>query len=113
MKTQLLIDFPYLSIRTLYAKTGIDHVKDGFAFHKHLVLSSILYNIRKFSADEVVLAVDDLKQWRKKIYFDYKAHRKLEREASTFDWAAYFKYIDEFLQELKLLPFILFKFPYF
>lgn len=109
---RLLIDFNNLSIRNLFADTKTDHVKENFAFHKHLVLTSILSSLKKFNPFEVLLAVDDVANWRKLVYPKYKANRKVMRDASDFDWKAYYKYIDEFLKDLKELPFKILKVSY-
>lgn len=102
---KLYIDFNNLSIRCLFANTKVDHVSENFQFHKHLVFNTIFSNIKKFEPDEVILAVDSQKNWRKKVYSEYKANRKLARDASDFDWPTYFTYISEYIDELKTMPF--------
>jgi len=113
MKKILYIDFPHLSIRTFLAP--VPNQKWGvldIGFHKHMIMTSLFYNINKFKPDEVVLAVDDINNWRKKVYPEYKAHRKVKREADDIDWDSYFKHVAEFVEELKTFPFKILKVPY-
>lgn len=108
---RLLIDFNHLAIRTLFANTKVNW-NESFAFHKHLVLNTIFSNIKNFEPSEVVLAIDDRKNWRKKVYIDYKANRKLQRDASDFPWEKYFEHIEEFLESMKELPLKVIKVPF-
>lgn len=112
MKTTLLFDFNHLCIRSLFAGHGVDWKDGDFSFHKHLVLNVILANLRQFNPSECILAVDDRKNWRKKLYPEYKANRQKERDASDFDWSAYFTYINTFVEELKELPFKVIQVPF-
>src|SRR4030067_419694 len=110
---KLLIDFNHLAIRTLFAPNGMDkNSEEFFPFHKHLVLSTIFSNIKKFEPTEVILAVDDKQNWRKKVYPEYKANRKLARDASEFSWDKYFIYMDEFLDSITDLPFKVLRVPF-
>lgn len=109
---KLLLDFNNLSIRTLLSNHEIDWSSGDYSFHRHLVLNTIFSNIKKFKPDEVILAIDDIRNWRKKAYPEYKANRKLIRDASDFDWASYFTYIEEYIEELKILPFKIMRVPY-
>ena len=112
MAKKLLIDFNNLAIRTLFASHNHDWATEGFSFHKHLVLNTLISDIKKFDPDEVILAVDDIRNWRKKVYPEYKANRKIQREALDFDWDAYFNHINIFTESLKLLPFKILTVPY-
>ena len=108
---KLLIDTNHLCIRTLFAGKIVG-TEESFHYHRHLVLNTILSNIRKFEPSEVILAVDDKKNWRKKVYPEYKANRKLIRDASDFPWDKYYVYMDEFLTSLQELPFKVIRDPF-
>ncbi len=118
MKKKLLIDFNNICIRTLLVGQGPDDIPaheldDKLRGHKHTLLNTLFANFKQFHPDEVILAVDDQRNWRKQIYPDYKANRKLVREASTFDWAKYYSYINEFTSEIKnTFPFKILQIPY-
>ena len=49
---------------------------------RHVVLTSILSNKRKFAKDygEIIIASDSRKYWRKTVFPFYKAHRAADRE---------------------------------
>ena len=109
---RLFIDFSHLSHRALFTTHGVDFNRDGYDFHKHIVLNTILSNIKTFSPDEVILAIDDRISWRKKLFPEYKEHRAKARDAHPLDFNKYYAYIDEYLKELKLLPFKQIKVPF-
>lgn len=99
---RLLIDYNNMAIRTLFSDmTMIADPNPEFHLHKHKLMASIFYNIRKFEPDEVVLAVDGKGYWRKKIYSEYKAHRKDKRDTDVFPWEDYYEYMDEFTADIK------------
>lgn len=84
-----------------------------FDQHKHILLSTIFANIRKFGPDEVIIAIDDRSNWRKKFYSEYKANRKEKRDVDLFPWEIYFEYINKFTEELKdNFPFKFIQIPY-
>lgn len=93
---QLIFDLNHLAYRTLFAcRNDIEQV--GFKYHQHAMFNTILSMARKFTPDEVVLCVDDRKNWRKKIYSDYKAQRKDAREKSDVDWEKFYESFEEFV----------------
>lgn len=113
IKTRLLVDLNNLNIRTLFAGHGVNWEKEGYGFHRHLVLNTLFANIRKFNPCEIILCIDAVKtSWRKKVYSEYKANRKLLRDASDFDWSSYFEHINIFVEDLKFLPFKVIQVPY-
>jgi len=111
-KTILFFDTNHVAIRCLFAGHGQDWNTNDFSFHKHLMLNTIIGAMKKFNADEVVLAIDDVRNWRKKVYKEYKGNRKKVRDSQDFDWKAFFKYYQEFLEELKRLPFKILRIPF-
>lgn len=111
-KKRLLIDTNHLAIRTLFSAHGTDWDREGFDMHKHIFMTALLASVVKFDPDEVILAVDSVKNWRKKVYAEYKANRKIKRDSQDFDWNKYFDYFTEFLESLKELPFKILRVPY-
>ena len=106
-RTVLFIDYNNLSIRCLFGDTTMfNNPNPSFDQHKHILLATIFSNIKKFSPDEVIIAIDDRKNWRKLFYEDYKANRKDSRDKDIFPWEKYFGYINNFTNELKkIFPF--------
>jgi 5'-3' exonuclease len=101
MSTNLIIDFNHLAYRSLFgAKKDILDV--GFGYFKHVILSGMFSLIRKFSPDEVVIAVDSNTNWRKQVFPEYKATRKEKRDAQEdINWADVFATMEELVEELK------------
>jgi 5'-3' exonuclease len=112
--TTLLIDFNNLAVRTVFMdKQTINNPNPDWNLHKHSVLTSIFYNIRKFKPNEVILAVDDKNCWRKNIFKEYKAHRKDKKDNDIFPWDRYHAYIDEYIQQIKeCFPFVILSPPF-
>lgn len=101
-KTRLLIDFSHLSIRNLFAdREIINNPNPEFNLHRHQLITSLLFLIKKFNPNEVVLGIDNKLNWRKKLYTDYKAHRKAKRDQDVFPWDAYYTYLEELIQDIK------------
>ena len=70
---------------------------------RHMVLNTIRANVRKFRGDygnNIVIACDDRKYWRKDIFPFYKAHRKQAREDSGHDWESIFECLGKVRSEL-------------
>jgi 5'-3' exonuclease len=112
--TTLFLDFNNLAIRTVFSdKDTINNPNPDFNLHRDALLTSIFYNIRNFKPDEVILAVDDENCWRKKIYPEYKEHRKSKKDNDIFPWNSYYSYISEYIEEIKVIfPFVVLKVPY-
>lgn len=69
---------------------------------RHAILSSILSNKKKFSREygEMVIMVDSRTYWRKAVFSQYKACRKVARDASDIDWTFIFDMIKEIREDL-------------
>lgn len=100
--SRLYIDYNHLCIRSLFADMSlVNDPNPDFKMHKHRVMNSLFYNIKKFRPTEVIIAVDGKNYWRKKIFEDYKAHRKDKRDKDVFPWGKYYDYMDEFTADIK------------
>lgn len=110
----LLIDYNNLAIRSVFSdKNMINNPKPEWNLHKHQLLQSIFYNVRKFKPTEVILAIDDKNNWRKKVYPDYKAKRKDKKDNDIFPWDEFYTYLYSFTEEMKeVLPFYFMQVPY-
>ena len=72
-------------------------------FLRHLVLNSIRMYNKKYRDEygQVVIAVDGSNSWRKRVFPQYKAHRKKNREASSMDWDKFFEILNTVREEIK------------
>lgn len=109
----VLFDLNHVAYRCLFA--GINDIKDvGWAYFKHIMYNHIFAVCKKFNATEVILCVDSSENWRKKIYPEYKATRKEQREEQKdIDWNAFFTAFREFTEEVKqYFPFYVLQIKY-
>lgn len=74
--------------------------KDFYAYWKHLVLSSLLYNISDRKPNKIIFAIEGMGNWRKEIYKDYKAKRKDARDKSIIDFDTFFPILEHFINNL-------------
>jgi 5'-3' exonuclease len=101
-KRILFLDFNNLTIRGLLQDpTMFSNPNPEFSQHKHVLLGMIFSNIEKFEPDEVICAVDDQRNWRKKVYSEYKANRKEKRDKDVFPWDKYYEHINSFTEGIK------------
>tara|TARA_Y100000310_G_scaffold15713_1_gene15786 strand:+ start:1188 stop:2072 length:885 start_codon:yes stop_codon:yes gene_type:complete len=70
---------------------------------RHMVLNSIRSVRKKFYPDygEIIIACDDKHYWRKEVFPYYKAHRKIDRKESPYDWNQIFGVLDNIKEELR------------
>ena len=75
---------------------------------RHMILNSIRGYKQKFGAKygNLVIACDGQNYWRRKVFPQYKANRKKDREESGYDWSAIFEALSAVREELNAV------FPY-
>ena len=84
-----MVDFNNLAFRMLFNKeVDITSASPNFQLWKYLVFNSLYQEISKSSKiNEVIIAMDDNKSWRKKLFPRYKESRKKNREKQVdIDW---------------------------
>jgi hypothetical protein len=93
--------------------------EEGMQMWKYKYLNSIFEFLNNFNADELIIAVDSRKNWRKQIFPFYKSNRKLTRkskdnkELGWFRYENYFEFYKNFLQEIQTnLPFKVMEIPH-
>jgi len=99
----LIFDLNHVAYRCLFAARK-DIADVGWQYFKHVMYNHIFSLCKKFDATKVVLAVDSKENWRKKIYPEYKQHRKENREKEANDdinWDEFFKAFQEFVDDTK------------
>lgn len=96
----IIIDFSQISIAAFMAQPDAE-LTEGFL--RHLVLNSIRMYNKKYRDEygQVVIAVDGANSWRKRVFPQYKAHRKKNREASSMDWEKFFEILNTVREEIK------------
>jgi hypothetical protein len=75
---------------------------------RHTILNSIRMFRNKFVKDygEMVICCDDKDNWRKKVFPEYKANRKKNRENDITDWKTLFELLHEMRDDLtKYFPY--------
>jgi hypothetical protein len=120
-KKLILIDFNNVCYQVVFSKYLVDKYKghtseelNGENFDA-LVRDSIkmtfqkVFNILEWNQDsetDMLFAKDGYKLWRKKIFQEYKQHRKADRDSSDVDFGLVFKVFDKIWEELRsVLPY--------
>lgn len=113
-KSRLFFDWNHLTIRCLFAdREMINNPKPDFSMHRHMVLTSLFYNINKFRPDEVLICIDARKNWRKTVSAGYKIRRQIKRDADLFPWEDYYEYMDDFISSIREnFPFVILQVRY-
>ena len=114
MKT-ICFDVNNLAMRNLFGPDVLE--LDPKDKKKVINMDTELFKYRVFDAiykalfkvqdvNEIVLAMDDRRSWRRLYWTKYKAHRKDSRDKLDFDWDSYYDMYESFLQEIKeTMPF--------
>jgi 5'-3' exonuclease len=99
----LLIDFNNLVFRTLFAKDVEIHSESPLLQLWKIMVFDSVYNAFTYNdkIDEIVLAIDAKRQWRKAYYPRYKENRKKNRDKSGLDWTFLFKVINQYIADIK------------
>jgi hypothetical protein len=103
MATYAIVDYSNLIHRCKHATTGDAATKAGMALH--ICLNSLKQIWHKFKADHVVVALDR-SSWRREVYPEYKAHRRVQEALKTKsereDDEFYFETMKLFIDFLRL-----------
>ena len=96
----IIIDYSQISIASFYAQPNAELSEE---FLRHMILNTIRMYSHKYKAEygEIVIACDGGNSWRKRVFPQYKAHRKKAREDSGMDWNLFFTYLNQIREEIK------------
>lgn len=100
----IIVDMNQVMISNFMAQIGNHtNIKIEEDLLRHMVLNSLRAYNHRFKAEygEMVIACDDKRSWRKKIFPYYKANRKKDRSESEIDWTALFEILDKIKDELR------------
>jgi 5'-3' exonuclease len=96
----IIIDFSQISIASFMAQPNAE-LSEGFL--RHMILNSIRMYNKKYKNEygQMVIACDGAQSWRKRVFPQYKAHRKKAREESSMDWELFFTYLNTIREEIQ------------
>jgi len=100
----ILIDLQQLALGSLFEQIGSSDQQIDTNLFRHMLLNSIRSQVIKFKESfgpEVVIACDNRNYWRRKVFPNYKASRKKNRETSGYDWDSIFVSLNQIREELK------------
>lgn len=80
MTTYILVDAANLFHRVKHTTTGDAAMKAGMALH--ICFNALRSMWRRFKADHIVICCEG-KSWRRKVYPEYKAHRRVQEALKT------------------------------
>lgn len=111
-KVTLIIDSSHHAMRIISVCRKEDTEEEGFQLFKYVFLQGIFDFIEQFNADEVIIALDSKKNWRKDFFPYYKGLRKIKRKQDEakdqgwFSFSSYYEMYDEFITSItENLPF--------
>ena len=102
----MVIDFNQVAIAAFMGEMGHRggaDVEVNLPLLRHMILNTIRTYKNKFSdefGDEVVIACDNRRYWRRDVFPQYKSHRKKARADSGYDWNAIFEALNTIRNEL-------------
>lgn len=117
MGRTLLVDFNNMAIRTVFNKMVSIKDMDGnigdvdWNLWRFMIVENLVNYLKSLrSVDELVVACDGQKTWRKLYWPKYKETRKKSRDSSPLDWNVFFEKLNELQLEIKEnLPFKIIK----
>ena len=110
-----LVDYNQIFIANIMSQPHIHKggVQEGIM--RHTVLNTLRSYRQKFSEQygELVICCDSRRNWRKKYYVHYKAHRSKARKESDFNWDSLFQSLNKVKEELRdFFPYHVLQVPY-
>lgn len=105
--TTNLVDLNNLAVRAYCTKEiESDTNNPKIQLWKYFIIDSVYKSLFKGDVNEVILAVDDKKSWRKLYWERYKESRKGRRDSSKIDWDLFHSVYRELTEEIQYnLPF--------
>lgn len=105
----IIIDYNQVAISNLMVEMGgRKDIEINLPLIRHMIINSIRSYKQKFGGKygDIVIACDNRHYWRRRVFPNYKANRKKDREASGYDWTAIFEALSAVRDELdKFFPY--------
>lgn len=93
--------FRVLFIALAHSKKFHEDINEtDFSYWKYLFTKSMMTTIKLFSPRQIIVAMDK-SSWRKDVYKEYKANRKISRDASAIDFDKFFAMMEIFFEDMK------------
>lgn len=99
----IIIDYNQVAISAFMGEVGYRGGVDvNLPLLRHLIINTIRSYKTKYGAEfgDIVIACDNRNYWRRKVFPHYKAHRKVDREKSAFDWSSIFEALSIIREEI-------------
>ena len=101
----IVIDYNQVAIATFMSEIGHrpgSDIEVNLPLLRHMIINTIRSYRTRFGNEfgELVIACDNRHYWRRKVFPQYKAHRKKDRAKSDFDWNAIFDALSIIRDEL-------------
>jgi 5'-3' exonuclease len=100
----IIFDFNQVAIANLMEQIGSSKTAVDESLVRHMILNTIRTYVKKFKAEygnDIVIACDNKKYWRRDVFPHYKAHRKKARDSSGHDWNSIFECLNKIREELR------------
>ena len=110
-----LVDYSQIFIANIMSQPHIHRNGVQESLMRHTVLNTLRSYRQKFSKEygELVICCDSRRNWRKKYYSHYKAHRSKDRQQSDFNWDSLFQSLNKVKEELiDFFPYHVLQVPY-
>jgi 5'-3' exonuclease len=100
----IIFDFNQVAIANLMEQIGSSKTAVDESLVRHMILNTIRTYVKKFKAEygnDIIIACDNKKYWRRDVFPHYKAHRKKARDSSGHDWNSIFECLNKIREELR------------
>ena len=97
----ILVDYSQLAIANIMQQIRYDKLDEQLV--RHMILNSIRLQKQQFhdKFGEIVICVDSRNPWRRDVFPNYKAHRKITQKKSDVDWNSVYDILNIVREELE------------
>lgn len=110
-----LVDYNQIFIANVMSQPHVHRRGVQESLLRHTVLNTLRSYRQKFSENygDLIICCDSRRNWRKKYYEEYKAHRSKDRKESDFNWDSLFQSLNRVKEELvDFFPYYVLQIPY-
>lgn len=112
----LMYDFHNFMYRNIFAANNeytrsisdpnqTSNKNDIYIFWRNFMIANLFGYVKQFQPNKLIVSVDCKRNWRKEVYFNYKAGRKDKLKESVINFEEFYPIANEFIQDLKkILP---------
>jgi hypothetical protein len=104
-KVTVILDGSNHGLRLIFGCKKEETPEEAYQLWRYYFIGGLFQFIEKFNADELIIALDSRKNWRKKEFKYYKAHRKILRDEEDevdhwFNFEEYYEQYDRLLKDI-------------